>query len=134
MKKIDIACIIDDDPIFVFGAKKIMQYADFCTGFMIFHNGSEALINLKSIISAGDQLPDIILLDLNMPVMDGWQFLEEFTKIKTAKKITIYIITSSVDPADVLKAKQYDNVNNYIVKPITLETLRELLVQDQAYK
>ncbi len=132
MKKIDIACIIDDDPIFVFGAKKIMQYADFCTAFMIFHNGSEALINLKSIISAGDQLPDIILLDLNMPVMDGWQFLEEFTKIKTAKKITIYIITSSVDPADVLKAKQYDNVNNYIVKPITLETLRELLVQDQA--
>lgn len=131
MKKIDIACIIDDDPIFVFGAKKIMHYGDFCNAFMIFHNGAEALTNLKSVISAGDQLPDIILLDLNMPVMDGWQFLEEFTKIKTAKKITIYIITSSVDPADVLRAKQYDNVNNYIVKPITLEVLKELLVQGQ---
>ncbi len=127
MKKIDIACIIDDDPIFVFGAKKIMQYADFCSAFMIFHNGEEALINLKSIINAGEKLPDLILLDLNMPIMDGWQFLDEFTKIKTEKSITIYIITSSVDPADVEKSKEYDNVNNYLVKPITLETLQKLL-------
>jgi CheY-like chemotaxis protein len=132
MKKIDIACIIDDDPIFVFGAKKIMQYADFCSAFMIFHNGDEALTNLKSIIKAGEQLPDIILLDLNMPIMDGWQFLEEFTKIRTEKKITIYIITSSVDPADVERSKQYDNVNNYLVKPITLETLKELLIRGEA--
>lgn len=129
MKKIDIACIIDDDPIFVFGAKKIMQYADFCSAYMIFHNGEEALTNLKSIIKAGEKLPDIILLDLNMPIMDGWEFLDEFTKIKTTKKITIYIITSSVDPADVDKAKEYDNVNNYLVKPITLEALKQILTE-----
>jgi CheY-like chemotaxis protein len=132
MIKIDLACIIDDDPIFVFGAKKIMQAADFCNGYLIFHNGEEALINLESIISAGEKLPDIILLDLNMPIMDGWQFLDEFTKIKTHKKITIYIITSSIDPADVEKSKEYDNVNNYIVKPITLESLQEILVQGEA--
>ncbi len=132
MKKIDIACIIDDDPIFVFGAKKLMQYANFCTSFMIFHNGKEALTNLKSIISAGEKLPDIMLLDLNMPIMDGWQFLEEFTKIKTDKKITIYIITSSVDPADVERAKEYESVTNYLVKPITLDTLKELLVEGEA--
>ncbi len=107
--------------------KKIMQYADFCTAFMIFHNGEEALINLKSIIKAEEKLPDIILLDLNMPIMDGWQFLDEFTKIKTEKKITIYIITSSVDPMDIEKAKEYNNVNNYIVKPITLEALQDIL-------
>ncbi|WP_316928100.1 response regulator [Gillisia marina] len=104
-----------------------MQYADFCTAFMIFHNGEEALINLKSIIKAEEKLPDIILLDLNMPIMDGWQFLDEFTKIKTEKKITIYIITSSVDPMDIEKAKEYNNVNNYIVKPITLEALQDIL-------
>lgn len=130
MKKIDIACIIDDDPIFVFGAKRIMQFADFCTAFMIFHNGEEALNNLKSIIVAGEKLPDMILLDLNMPIMDGWQFLDEFTKIKTEKKITIYIITSSIDPADVTRSKAYQNVNNYIVKPITMETLKQLLHED----
>lgn len=130
MKNIDIACIIDDDPIFVFGAKRIMQFADFCTAFMIFHNGEEALNNLKSIIVAGEKLPDMILLDLNMPIMDGWQFLDEFTKIKTEKKITIYIITSSIDPADVTRSKAYQNVNNYIVKPITMETLKQLLHED----
>ncbi len=130
MKKIDIACIIDDDPIFVFGAKRIMQFADFCTAFMIFHNGEEALTNLKSIIEAGEKLPDMILLDLNMPIMDGWQFLDEFTKIKTQKKITIYIITSSIDPADVTRSKAYESVNNYIVKPITMETLKRLLHED----
>jgi len=130
MKKIDIACIIDDDPIFVFGAKRIMQFADFCTAFMIFHNGEEALTNLTSIIEAGEKLPDMILLDLNMPIMDGWQFLDEFTKIKTQKKITIYIITSSIDPADVTRSKAYESVNNYIVKPITMETLKRLLHED----
>ena len=130
MKKIDIACIIDDDPIFVFGAKKIMQYADFCTAFMIFHNGEEALTNLQSIIRAGEKLPDIILLDLNMPIMDGWQFLDEFTKIKIQKEITIYIITSSIDPTDVERSKAYNKVDNYIVKPITMETLKVLLQKD----
>ena len=76
----------------------------------------------------------IKLFDKRSHVRSIWciYWLEEFTKIKTAKKITIYIITSSVDPADVLRAKQYDNVNNYIVKPITLEVLKELLVQGQA--
>ncbi|RKS42730.1 response regulator receiver domain-containing protein [Gillisia mitskevichiae] len=132
MNKIDIACIIDDDPIFVFGAKKIMQYANFCSAYMIFHNGEEALINLKSVIKAGERLPDIILLDLNMPIMDGWEFLDEFTKIKTSKKITIYIITSSVDPADVERSKEYESVNNYIVKPITLEALQEILNENAA--
>ncbi len=131
MKKIDIACIIDDDPIYVFGAKKIMQYANFCNAFLIFHNGEEAITNLKSIIKAGEKLPDIILLDLNMPIMDGWQFLDEFTKIKTDKKITIYIITSSIDPTDIERSKEYNNVNNYLVKPITLEILKNLMTQEE---
>ena len=131
MKKIDIACIIDDDPIYVFGAKKIMQYANFCNAFLIFHNGEEAITNLKSIIKAGEKLPDIILLDLNMPIMDGWQSLDEFTKIKTDKKITIYIITSSIDPTDIERSKEYNNENNYLVKPITLEILKNLMNQEE---
>jgi CheY-like chemotaxis protein len=126
MKKIDIACIIDDDPIFVFGAKKIMKFADFCNGFMVFHNGEEALVNLRSIIKAGEKLPDVILLDLNMPVMDGWQFLEEFVKIPSEKPITIFIVSSSIDPQDVMKAKTYEGVNNYIIKPITMEMLSQI--------
>ncbi|SDS83819.1 Response regulator receiver domain-containing protein [Gillisia sp. Hel1_33_143] len=135
MKKIDIACIIDDDPIFVFSAKKIMQIADFCNGFLVFHNGHEAISNLKAIISNKEQnMPDVILLDLNMPVMDGWEFLDEFVKIPSNKEITIYIVTSSVDPYDVIKAKAYDHVSNYIVKPISMESLKELMISESQQK
>lgn len=127
MKKIDIACIIDDDPIFVFGVKKIMKLINFCKSLMVFTNGEEALNNLKTIISANEKLPDVILLDLNMPVLDGWQFLEEFTKIRCEKKIIIYLVSSSVDPEDLLKAKSYELVSDYIVKPVTIEKLENML-------
>lgn len=130
MKKIDLACIIDDDPIFVFGAKKIMQFSDFCNSFMVYHNGEEAIDGLRPIILANEKMPDIILLDLNMPIMDGWQFLDEFTQIPTEKEILIYIVTSSIDPADVNRAKAYNRVSNYLVKPISIEDLRKSLQED----
>lgn len=127
MKKIDIACIVDDDPVFVFATKKVMEMADFCNAFMVFHNGKQALDNLTAIIKSEGNLPDIILLDLNMPVMDGWQFLDEFIKVPSPKEITIFIVSSSIDPEDVNKAKSYDAVNNYVVKPITRDVLADIL-------
>lgn len=127
-RKVEIACIIDDDPIYVFGTKRLMQMANFCESFLIFTNGKEALDKLKAIIVNGEVLPDIILLDINMPVMDGWDFLDEFTKIPSRKKIIIYIVTSSIDPADVNKAKQYQYVSNYLVKPITFDKIKDLML------
>ncbi len=128
MKKIEIACIIDDDPIYVFCTKRIMVLADFCENFLIFHNGKEALDKLSAIIQKNENLPELILLDLNMPIMDGWEFLEEFTKIPVAQTITILIVTSSINPVDVEKAKQFESVNNYVVKPVTIDKLREILM------
>jgi len=127
MNKIDVACIIDDDPIFIFGAKRMMEISDFCNSFMIFKNGEEAITNLKPIMKNGDAVPDIILLDINMPIMDGWEFLDEFVTIESHKTTTIYIVSSSIDPMDLERAKRYDNVSNYIIKPISLETLKGLL-------
>jgi len=127
MKRIDIACIIDDDPIFIFGVKKIMEIIGFCNSILVFKNGKEALNSLKAIILAKEKLPDIILLDLNMPILDGWQFLEEFVKVPCKKKIMIYIASSSVDPEDVLRAKSYEVVSDYIVKPVSIERLKEVL-------
>ncbi|MEM0516725.1 response regulator [Aequorivita flava] len=126
MKMINLACIIDDDPIFVFGAKKVMQLANFCQSFMVFPNGKEALVKLKAIIESGENLPEIMLLDLNMPVMDGWQFLEEFTSIPTPKKIQIYIVSSSLDPEDIERAKDFKSVNDYIIKPIAIENIIDI--------
>ncbi|MFN7098774.1 MAG: response regulator [Flavobacterium sp.] len=124
MPKFDTVCIIDDDPIFVFGTKRIMEIADFCQSFMIFKNGKEAFDNLNSIIIANKKLPDLILVDLNMPIWDGWTFLDEFVKIPCKNPSTIYIMTSSIDPADIQRAKAYDAVSNYLVKPISLDNLQ----------
>ena len=126
MKKINVACIIDDDPIFVFATKRMMELTNFCTDFLVYENGENALKGLLNCIEK-NEIPDLILLDLNMPIMDGWEFLDEFTKVKHEKHITIFIVSSSIDPADRLRAKEYDDVGNYLVKPISQNDLAEIL-------
>ncbi|WP_179336905.1 response regulator [Winogradskyella ludwigii] len=130
MSKIDVACIIDDDPIFIFGAKRMMELSNFCKSFMVFKNGQEAINQLKPIMLNGKDIPDIILLDINMPIMDGWEFLDEFIKIEAHKSITIYIVSSSIDPVDLNRAKRYKNISNYIIKPISIETLKGILEEE----
>jgi DNA-binding NarL/FixJ family response regulator len=70
MKKIDIACIIDDDPIFIFGTKRLMQLAGYCNNFLVYNNGEEALAGLKTLVTNGQNVPDVILLDIH--ARNGW--------------------------------------------------------------
>ena len=67
----------------------------------------------------------MILLDLNMPILDGWQFLDEFIHLPLKKEISIFIVTSSIDPSDIEMAKNYKMVKSYIMKPITAQKLEE---------
>ena len=131
MKQIDIACIIDDDPIFVFGAQRLMKMSNFCKGFLIFHDGEQALNHLVPVLrgTVKSAIPDVILLDINMPILDGWQFLDGIITIDVVKEITIFIVTSSIDPRDKEKAETYSNVKNFIVKPITQDKLNDLMSQ-----
>jgi CheY-like chemotaxis protein len=88
-----------------------------------FFNGLEAIDELKDKVET-DNIPDLILLDINMPVYDGWQFLEEFKKIKQklTKEITVYMVSSSNDATDISKSKEYkDEVKKYYYKPMTQE-------------
>ena len=127
-KKIEIACIIDDDDIYVYGVKKLIQLKQLCENLIVFSNGQEALDYLKPIINTPNLLPEIILLDINMPVMDGWQFVEEFTKLHSnpSKKVTIYLISSSVNPRDIARAKGISGISKYMIKPITLAALMDI--------
>lgn len=125
--RIDIACLVDDDPVYIFATKKVMTMANFCNSFLVFNNGREALDSLIAIMQSGAKMPDVILLDVNMPVMDGWQFLDEFIKVKPLQKTIIYIVTSSIDPEDIQRAKSYSEVSDYIVKPVTEKTLHNIL-------
>lgn len=127
MKKLDRACLIDDDKIFTYLVSKQMKLVNFCESLLIFNDGDEALKSLRKIMETPDHLPSVILLDINMPVLDGWQFLDEFIKFKIARKVTVYILSSSIDQADYIKANTYKEVSNFYVKPITNENLAEML-------
>ena len=129
MSKIETCCIIDDDPIFIYGTKRIMKEIDFCEEVIVYNNGQEALEGLSQISNLGQKVPEVIFLDLNMPVMNGWEFLDEITKLPSnnLEKTFIYIISSSVDPRDLEKVKNYKSVNNYILKPITPNDLENVL-------
>jgi len=124
MKKINLACLIEDDPIHVFLTQKYIEMIGKVENLMICSNGKEAFDKLSAIITAGNVLPELILLDLNMPIWDGWQFLDEFTKIPIEEKVIIYILTSSNNPEDLKKAAEYNLASNYLVKPITLDNLK----------
>lgn len=127
MKKISQACIIDDDPIFVYGLKRILSKAKVCDEFLYYKNGKDAIDGIAEKINRDDMLPEIIFLDLNMPIMDGWDFLDEFVVLSPAKKITIFIVSSSVHEADVKRAENYQSVSQYVIKPISSSQLMELI-------
>ncbi|GEC71601.1 Response regulator receiver domain-containing protein [Flavobacterium flevense] len=129
MKTIRNMTLIDDDDIFVFLTKKAIQTTNLVELIKVFGNGLDAINFLKENCNNSDALPEIILLDLSMPIMDGWQFLDEFTKLapKIDKKITIYICSSSISPSDVLLAKKNNLVSDYIIKPVSKEKLIELI-------
>lgn len=129
MSKIEKCCIIDDDPVFIYGTKRIMKKVDFCNDLIIFNNGPEALEGLKKISDQGLKIPEVIFLNLNMPVFNGWEFLDEFIHIPSnnLEKTLIYIISSSVEPLDLEKVKNYKNVTNYILKPITPNDLEDII-------
>lgn len=126
--KIDFSIVIDDDPVFSFGIQRMMKMLEFSKNIMSFENGEDAIKFLTPLMKDSTALPDVILLDVNMPIMNGWEFLDEFTKIKTQsrKKVIIYVVSSSVDSRDVEKAKQYHVVSDYVVKPITIDSLKDL--------
>ncbi|RDY58138.1 response regulator transcription factor [Flagellimonas nanhaiensis] len=103
MKKVNSIYIIDDDPITVFGIKKMLRPAATCDDVQGFENGLPALNDLKRRLEEGISVPDVIFLDINMPIMDGWDFLEEFITLDIPKKVIVNIITSSIDPSDYQK-------------------------------
>ena len=121
-----LTCLIDDDPIFLFGTQKLMELENFSESYVTYDNGEDAINSLKAINEQKGLLPDVILLDLNMPIMDGWQFLEELERLSTPKKLTVYIVTSSVDPSDLERVTRYSAVKTYLVKPITSEVLEQI--------
>lgn len=130
--KINTVCIIDDDPIFVYGTKVLLNYnRSFCSNIIVFENGKEALDDLRFMLKNNKEMPEVIFLDLNMPIMNGWEFLDELKKMDLKKKIGVYVVSSSIDKMDEEKSKKYDMVIDFISKPLTTNKLKQLLITSE---
>jgi CheY-like chemotaxis protein len=127
MKEVKNLALVDDDSVFAFITSKIIKQTNMVQNLQLFENGMDALNFLKQNPGNTDVLPDIILLDLSMPIMDGWQFLDEYVKLDIKKPITIYICSSSISPVDLTKAKSINAVSEYIIKPINKEKIVEII-------
>lgn len=129
MKKFQDICIIDDDAIAIFGLKRSMESLGLSKNISVFENGLDAIERFEQIIKNGSRLPSLIFVDLNMPVMDGWHFLEEFFEMHPSGKESplIFIMSSSIDVKDLEKAKSHDLEECYLVKPVTSDVLKRIL-------
>lgn len=120
--------IIDDDEINNFIAAKLIDKISPKATVSTCLNGQEGIDFIKARIGNEEEMPDIIFLDINMPVMNGWEFLEEYDSVKSqiTKNVSINMLSSSVYNDDISKSKTFLTVNKFISKPLTIEKIKDL--------
>ena len=126
MQKFNMVWLIDDDEIFCFSAEQIIALSNFSKEVRCFPNGMAALDAIRELEAGFEKVPDVVFLDVNMPVLDGWQFLDSIKDSTMAKHLKIYMLSSSIDSIDLQRASEYSLVSKYITKPISIKTLQEL--------
>ncbi len=126
MDKIGFTYIVDDDPLYNFGIKKILEFTSFSEKVSYFQNGEAAWKDFENRRAENEPLPDIILLDINMPIMNGWEFLDRISAASIDHPVQIFMVSSSINQDEVNRATSYALVAEYIVKPLTMEKVKAL--------
>jgi CheY-like chemotaxis protein len=135
---LDLILCVDDDPITLMLCKKVIGKTLFSNEIITAQNGEQALhyfdaIKKSDTDKALQKLPQLIFLDLNMPVMGGWEFLECFSSSDYSDfdTIKVVVLSSTIDPEDLEKAKKYPMVIDFLSKPITIAMLDYLTIKIQ---
>jgi len=120
---------VDDDPITLMLCKKVISKAAFSDQIITAQNGEEAINLFHNLLDDSEKtVPELIFLDLNMPIMGGWDFLEEFSKptFKQFRNIKVIVLSSTIDPEDLEKIKEFPMVMDFLPKPISLSMLNKV--------
>lgn len=125
-----ILCI-DDDPITLMLSKKVIARSGFSDEIVTAQNGEEALSYFNTLKYNKDQSikkPQLIFLDLNMPVMGGWEFLDHFisSDFDEFNSTNVIVLSSTINPEDLAKSKKYPIIIDFLSKPITLQMIEYL--------
>lgn len=128
-KKLPEILIVDDDPMILLLHKLIVQKA--VPDENIIHQFEDGKKTLEFILDNDAHDKNyLILLDINMPVMDGWQFLDQLCESSYVSSICVAMVTSSIDYRDKMKANEYDLVFEYIEKPLKVDSFKSLLEEE----
>lgn len=123
--------VIDDDKLYTFLLTKTLNKLNACDLISVYENGKLAIDALKQQIAEKAELPELIFLDINMSVMDGWEFIEEYKQLANGNNLgsIIYVASSSISTDDMAKAKSHKEIHDYIVKPISSNTISSILAK-----
>ncbi|WP_422361636.1 response regulator [Reichenbachiella sp.] len=124
MRNIELVLVVEDDPISSYVINLALRQHEAFLECVELRNGQVAIDHLTE---NGENLPNLILLDINMPVMDGWDFLEKFSEMSVSKDIPVVMLTSSINPDDIEKAKSHKLVKGFLSKPLNKDKLDEVL-------
>lgn len=128
-KKINSVFLIDDDHITNFINARLLNRLKVSDTLMISQNGQDALDTLQECLDKGMESPSLIFLDINMPVMDGFEFIEHFTRMPFPNKeeVKIYMLTTSENGRDLDKVKVNPSISGFINKPLTEDKVRKII-------
>ena len=119
--------VVDDDPTLIFLMKRLLQKTEKVSEVRVASNGKEAI----DILSGGEWLPDLIFLDINMPVMSGWDFLDEFSERYNGRTgCEIVMLSSSTREMEIEQAARHPEVSKYLSKPAIYATILEVVVEN----
>lgn len=124
--------LIDDDEIYTFTMKKIMELSHSDFKVSVFSNGENALANYKEAFKTNNT-PSAIFLDLDMPMLDGWEFLEEIENLNISNPPKIYVSSSTINPEEIMNAEKNHLVTEFIPKPINREKLDEIYAELESH-
>ena len=129
MKRLKTILLIDDDAPTLFLNKLVIQDLDCTDKILTAENGRQAIEMLTEKTDQGFLCPDLILLDINMPIVNGWEFMDKYQSLSAEQKakIVVVMLTTSLNPDDRSRAESIKDIKDFVSKPLDETTLKDII-------